>query len=98
MEGSWKTWREIRGELALNEDHVDAYRRLTEAVQRLEAIRVREGVDEAVLTEILDALAPELDASGIYAAAVTRYVAALGGRLEVRAAFGPDTVGLPDLI
>jgi hypothetical protein len=91
----FKTWREIRGQRPLNEPRVATYKRLMDAEARLDEVRRRRGISEEA---IADALA--LDQAGtqsedeLYLSALSRYVVALGGCLELRAVFPEETVTL----
>ncbi len=97
MAGQSKNWREIRRQLPLNEKRVAAYRRLMEAEARLEAARRRQGVGETAFGDALDAGEADGDSEwngDMYLSTMLRYVAALGGHLEVRAVFPEETVTL----
>jgi hypothetical protein len=91
-----KSWREIRSELALNEAHVDTYRRLMAAQLQIAELLLRRGlVTEEQLDEAL--ATAQVDDSGVEEgelnlSALARYVAVLGGHLEVRAVFREETV------
>ena len=92
-----KNWREILQQRPLNEARVAMYGRLMEAEDRLEAVRRRRGVSETALGDALEA--SESAGAGdrhedVYLDALTRYVAALGGHLEVRAVFTDETITL----
>lgn len=88
----FKTWREIRGQRALNEARVATYRRLMDAEARLDEVRRRRGVsDEAIDNALELGEQPEDD---FYVSTLARYVTALGGYLEVRAVFPEETVTL----
>lgn len=93
-----KTWREIRGQLPLSESLMAVYKRLIEAEACLEPVRLRRGVDESAFGVALEAaeaeLGPDCD-DGLYMSVLSRYVAALGGSLEVRAVFPDGDVMLP---
>jgi hypothetical protein len=76
------------------------YRRLMEAERQLEHIRERRGV-ESPMGDVLDSLEPEepnaTPPEDLYLSALTRFVAALGGYVEIRAVFDDETVTLlPD--
>jgi hypothetical protein len=93
-----KTWRTLRRELPLNERDVATYRRLMDAEARLDEVRRRRGVSETALADALEACEserspgePERD---LYLPALARYVAQLGGHLELRAVFPDETVTL----
>lgn len=87
-----KSWREIRGELALNETRVDAYRRLMDAQLEIAEFLLECGlVSEEQLDEAMAAsqvvTAGDDQQHDLYLDSLTRFVAALGGRLEVQAVF-----------
>jgi hypothetical protein len=91
-----RTWNEIRRQRPLNESRVATYKRLMDAEVRLEGVRRRRGIHQATIAEALetsesDASKPEDD---VYVSTLARYVAALGGYLEVRAVFGDETITL----
>ena len=97
MSGQSKNWREIRRELALNEERVAMHRRLMDAEDRLDAVRRRRGVSETALGDAIEASESVGDGdphNDVYLDALTRYVAALGGQLEVRAVFPEETITL----
>ena len=97
MAGQSKDWREIRRELALNEERVAMYRRIMDAEDRLDAVRRRRGLSETALGDALEASESAADGDrddDVYLDALTRYVAALGGHLEVQAVFPEETITL----
>ncbi len=85
----------------MNEELVAAYRRLIEAQTRITESRARHGVSDAVLKEAVAACEPEPEGAereiDVYLAALTRFVAALGGRVEVHAVFPDETVVVPGM-
>ncbi len=90
--------RAIRERRALREKRMDTYRRLMDAEARLDEVRRHRGLPETAIADALDAvegggprIEPEDD---LYLATVTRYVAELGGHVEVRAVFGDRGVTL----
>lgn len=93
---STKSWETVRAQKPLNEARVATYRRLMEAEALLDPIRRRRGVSEEAVADALAIAEP--DGTGAqseheaYLAALARYVAALGGRLELRGVFGRETV------
>jgi DNA-binding XRE family transcriptional regulator len=94
-----KSWDQIRGELALSDDNLAAYDRLDEAERRLYEVRRRRGVTDAAMAEALgihksltQSVAHEDE--DLYVFALARYVAAAGGRLELRAVFDDEEVVL----
>jgi hypothetical protein len=91
MEDADKSWREVRRELALNEDSVASARLLLEAEEQLERIRVGLGLPEDTLSEIVARGDEDEDDLTLLA----RYASALGGRLELRVVFEQETITLP---
>jgi hypothetical protein len=91
--GQNKNWREIRGDLPLNETQMAIYKRLMEAEVRLDDVRRRRGVSDTALGDVLDA-SEEGSADDIYLSTLGRYVAALGGHLEVQAVFPEERITL----
>jgi hypothetical protein len=91
-----RNWEIVRGERSLNEQRVATYVRLMDAQERIARARFRRGVSDATIDEAL-ALS-ELDSSAgepeddLYLGSLGRYVAALGGRLEVRVVFPDETI------
>lgn len=82
------------GERAVNEGRVAVYVRLMQAQQQIaQALSARGVEDEAFSTalEAADAGSAE-DDSDIYLGELGRYVAALGGHLELRAVFPEETI------
>jgi hypothetical protein len=91
--GQNKNWREIRGDLPLNETQMATYKRLMEAEVRLDDVRRRRGVSDTALGDVLDA-SEEESAEDIYLSTLARYVAALGGHLELQAVFPEERITL----
>jgi hypothetical protein len=89
-----ESWTELRRALAVDEARVAFYGRLREAFTRLEELRLRRGVSERDYdaAQVLDAAAGEEETEEL--ARLARAVAALGGRLELRAVFPEETVRL----
>jgi len=100
--GGTRNWREIRGERALNEKRVDAFRRLMDAQQRIAEALTLQGVTDAQLEAALAAAEAALprdehDEHDFYLPALTLYAESLGGELErspagLRAVFVDVTV------
>ena len=89
-----KSWREVRDQLALNEVRVETYGRLMDAQSEIAELLLRLGLaSEAQLDQALAASQAEDPATaaedGVYLSALSRYVTALGGHLEITAVF-PD--------
>lgn len=92
-----KNWREILQQRPLNEQRVAIYGRLMEAEERLEPVRQRRGVSDTALGDAIETSESAHDGDrhdDVYLDALTRYVAALGGHLEVRAVFPEETITL----
>jgi len=92
-----KPWREIRGSSPLNDPRGVTLQRLMDAEVALDPRRRRFGVPEETIVELLDELEPDTDepVEDLYLRTINAYVAALGGRIEVHAVFGDETVTLP---
>lgn len=90
------SWEAIRARRALNEGRVAVWERLLEDEELLARVVARRGagedaIDGALTERDLDAL----DAIGdedLYLAALSAYVTALGGHVEVVAVFPDETV------
>jgi hypothetical protein len=89
-------WEDIRRANPVNERRVAAYQRLLEASEQISQARNRRGVGwstiEAALAagELSDSEVPvEPD---LYLTTLTRFVAELGGHVEVRAVFADETI------
>jgi hypothetical protein len=82
----------------LREERVSTYRRLMDAEARLDGIRQRHGIPETVIADVLDAIEGGGDriepTDDLYLRTVSRYVAQLGGHLEVIAVFPDGTITL----
>jgi hypothetical protein len=74
---------------------VTTYRRLMTAEERLDPVRLRRGVSETAIADAIDhAISSPEPEDDVYLSAVARYVAALGGHVEVVAVFPEETVTL----
>lgn len=93
-----KSWETIRRQKPLNEARVATYERLMEAQELIAEARSRRGVSQARIEEALAACElddPEVESEDdLYLHTLARYVAALGGRLEVQAVFPDEIVNL----
>jgi transcriptional regulator with XRE-family HTH domain len=91
-----KSWRTIRGQRPLNESRVATYKRLIDAELRLADVRRRRGLSQAAIAEALEVSQPNVSRieqeDDVYLSTLARYVAALGGHLEVLAVFPEETV------
>jgi hypothetical protein len=89
-------WEDIRRANPVNERRVAAYQRLLEAGEQISQARHRGGegwatIEEALAaSELSDAEVPiEPD---LYLTTLARFVAALGGHIEIRAVFPEETI------
>jgi hypothetical protein len=75
----------------VNDKRAELYERLFEAQELIAHARYRRGVEHAVVAAALDAaderISDDERREDLYLAALTYFVEALGGRLEVRAVF-----------
>jgi DNA-binding XRE family transcriptional regulator len=93
---STKNWRTVRAQRPLNEKRVAAFKRLMEAEMRLSELRSRRGLSQAAIAEALSVSQPNVSRieqeEDVYLSTLARYVAALGGHLEVQAVFPDETI------
>ena len=91
-----KTWKDVRAQRPLNEDKVAAYKRLMSADTLLAELRHRRGISKATISAALEVCQPNVSRieqeEDVYLSTLARYVAALGGHLEVLAVFPEETV------
>ncbi|HET9720357.1 MAG TPA: hypothetical protein VFP55_09795 [Solirubrobacteraceae bacterium] len=82
----------------MNAVRVELYRRLMEAQEQIARALYRRGVSDERVRAALDAIDERLTEDerreDLYLSALSRYVEALGGRLEVRAVFGEEAIVL----
>ncbi len=95
-----KSWKVVRQELPIDEARVAAYARIIEAQNLIANALTGAGVTDAEIDAALDACEPpdpeSLSPRDLYLAAIEPFVAALGGRLDGRAAvFGEQRIELP---
>lgn len=96
-------WRTLRRKRPLNEERMALYRRVIEAdlragELRLGELRRRRGVNQTDVADALDVSQPNISRielqDDVYLSTLARYVAALGGDLEIRAVFADESVPL----
>jgi DNA-binding XRE family transcriptional regulator len=91
-----KSWRKVRAQRPLNERKVAAYKRLMEAEIRLSELRQRRGISQAKIAAALEVSQPNVSRieqeEDVYLSTLARYVAALGGHLEILAVFPEETI------
>jgi len=91
-----RSWTEVFAEEPVNEMRARLYEQLMEAQEAIAHLLYRCGVDDAAVQAALDSadetLTEDERREDLYLSALARYVSALGGRLEVRAVFGDETV------
>jgi transcriptional regulator with XRE-family HTH domain len=77
---------------------VATYKRLMDAEVRLADVRTRRGISQATVADALEVSQPNISRieqeDDVYLSTLVRYVAALGGDLEVRAVFPEETITL----
>jgi hypothetical protein len=80
----------------VNSMRAELYRRLLEAQEQIAHVLYQRGVSHDDVLAALDAVDEEISddhrREDLYLSALERYVAALGGRIEVRAVFGDDEI------
>jgi transcriptional regulator with XRE-family HTH domain len=91
-----KSWRDVRSQRPLDEHRVELFKLLMTAETTLHQLRERRGVSQASLAAALDTSQPNVsrieNEDDVYLSTLRRYVAALGGHIEVRAVFPDETV------
>lgn len=85
------SWRTLRCQIPVNVKRLRIYDRLMDAEARLDPVRRRVGVSDTALGDALETAETDNE-EDIYLAALARYVAELGGELEVRAVFPGETI------
>ena len=94
MSESTQDGGESGGEEPVNAARVRLYKRLMQAQDRIAHARYARGVPDAVVLAAMDAAETGITADerreDLYLAALSAYVEALRGRLEVRAVFEDD--------
>jgi transcriptional regulator with XRE-family HTH domain len=77
---------------------VATYKRLMDAEVRLADVRTRRGISQATIADALEVSQPNISRieqeDDVYLSTLVRYVAALGGQLEVNAVFPEETITL----
>jgi hypothetical protein len=80
----------------VNDARAQIYARLMDAQEQIAAQLYRRGVSDQAVLDALDVVDEELSEAerreDLYLAALGRYVAALGGRVEVRAVFEGEEI------
>lgn len=93
-----RSWKDVISEKPVNETRARVYEQLMEAQQRIAQARYRHGVsNEAVLAALDEAderLSDDERREDLYLSLLGHYVAALGGRLEVRAVFAEEEISV----
>jgi hypothetical protein len=77
----------------VNVKRMAVYDRLMDAEALLDEVRERQGVSDTALGDALE-IAETDDEEDVYVSTLARYVAELGGELEVRAVFPDETLTL----
>jgi transcriptional regulator with XRE-family HTH domain len=93
-----KDWKTVRAQRSLDEREVLTYRRLIDAQVRLAELRQRRGASQSQIARALEVSQPNVSRieqeDDVYLSTLSRYVAALGGYLEVRAVFPEEEITL----
>jgi hypothetical protein len=95
---STKSWKDVRGQRPLNDRRVASYERLMEAEDLIAIARCRQGESQVSIEEAL-ALSELTDSEvgeepDLYLTVLARFVAALGGHLQVLAVFPEETIAV----
>jgi hypothetical protein len=88
--------KEVKGQEPVNRMRAEIYRRLMEAQEQIAHALYRRGVSHDDVLVALDAVDERISddqrREDLYLSGLEHYVAALGGRIEVRAVFGKDEI------
>lgn len=88
--------KEVEREEPVNRMRAEIYRRLMEAQERIAHVLYARDVSHDDVRAALDAVDEKLSdgqrREDLYLSGLEHYVAALGGRIEVRAAFGDEEI------
>jgi len=91
-----RSWKDVFSEEPVNAVRARLYEQLMEAQERIAQLlykrHVRDEVVEAALDRADETLTEDERREDLYLSALSHYVGALGGRLEVRAVFGDEAV------
>ena len=91
-----RSWKDVFAEEPVNAMRARLYEQLMEAQERIAHLLYKCGVRDETVQAALDradeTLTEDERREDLYLAALSHYVAALGGRLEVRAIFGDQAV------
>ena len=91
-----RSWKDVLSDEPVNQARAAIYERLMDAQERIAQARHTAGVDHAVIRAALDQADEELSEDDrredLYLASVAHFVRALGGQVEVRAAFSDQAV------
>jgi hypothetical protein len=86
-----RRWQDVPSDQQVNEARAELYERLIEAEEQIAHALYRRGVDHAAVEAALDAIDERMSdderREDLYLSALSHYIEALGGRLEVRAVF-----------
>jgi hypothetical protein len=89
-------WQDVLAAEPVNATRAELYRRLMDAQERITRSAYARGISDERVQRALDTVGERLtDAQrrdDLYLAALGEYVAALGGRLEVRAILGDEEI------
>lgn len=93
-----RSWKDGGASEPVNESRAEIYAQLMDAQERIAQALYERGVEHAIVLAALDTADETLSESerreDLYLAALTHYVRALGGQLEVRVLFGDQAIVL----
>ena len=93
-----RSWKEVFSEEPVNEMRARLYTLLMDAQERIAQALYKRGVRDEVIQRALDtadeALTEDERREDLYVSALAHCVAALGGRLEIRAVFGEEAIAV----
>ena len=91
-----RRWKDVIAEKPVNEARAGLYELLMEAQERIAQAQYRHGVSNDTVLAALDQaderLSEDERREDLFLSSLAHYVAALGGRLEVRAVFGETEI------
>ena len=91
-----RRWKDASADGEVNEMRAEIYERLMVAQERIAQALYERDVSHDVVLAALDAVDERLTEDqrreDLYVSALAHYVAALGGRLEIRAVFGHEAI------
>jgi len=91
-----RRWQDVLSKEPVNEIRAGIYERLMEAQEQIARAHYKRGVGHGTVMAALDTaderLSEDERREDLYLSALAHYIEALGGRLEVRAVFGDESI------